>query len=444
MAMTSASVTRTDRLRGLRILHASDSFLPNVGGLELSIAALAGAQVNSGRVVAMATTRHPQAPDREDFDGVEVHRLPMALAHLPGAHASPTHLFFPPLPDPSFARAFAGLVRRFRPDIIHARGWILYSVLGAARHAGVPVVASAHDHSQVCANKIMLHRGGDVCSGPGLGKCISCAYGHYGIRGVPLAFGLHEIGSRRHRDVAQWTATSSALAARGSAPRAADRSPMTVIPTFIDDDLIFLAGDERTAQRPAFVPATGPYLFYAGALGAHKGVDVLLSAYDRLRAGGVRVPLVLAGLPREDYAIHDRPGVTVATHVPHESVVAALRHALVGVVPSVIPEGFGRVAVECLATGTPCVISALGGLLDIVTDGVEGLHVPPGDAEQLARAIGRLLNDEPLRLRLGAAGPAKAANFMLSRVAPRVEQVYLAALDQAAPTQNAGREAVWS
>ena len=112
--------------------------------------------------------------------------------------------------------------------------------------------------------------------------------------------------------------------------------------------------------------------------------------------------------------------------------------------PSVIPEGFGRVAVECLAAGTPCVISALGGLLDIVTDGVEGLHVPPGDAEQLAGAIRRLLDDEPLRLRLGAAGPAKAAEFMLSRVAPRVEQVYLAALDHAASTQNAGREAVWS
>jgi hypothetical protein len=55
--------------------------------------------------------------------------------------------------------AFARLVRRFRPDVINVRGWILYSVLGTARRMGIPVVASAHDHSQVCATKVMLYRG---------------------------------------------------------------------------------------------------------------------------------------------------------------------------------------------------------------------------------------------------------------------------------------------
>ena len=372
------------RLRGLRILHAAESFHPNVGGLELSVATLARAQVSRGRVVAVATPRHPNAPDREDLDGAQVHRLPMAMAHLPGAYAAPTHNFFPPIPDPRFARAFSDLVGRFRPDVIHVRGWILYSVLGAARRAGVPVVASAHDHSQVCATKIMLYQGRSLCSGPALGKCVSCAYSHYGLKGIPLAAGLHQLGSRRHRDVAQWTATSSALAARGSAPRPADHSAITVIPTFIDDDLLALASDERTAERPDFVPASGPYLFYAGALGSHKGVDVLLDAHARVRAGGVDVPLVLAGLPRPDFRIVDRSGVVIVTNVPPHAVVAAWRHAAVGIVPSVVPEGFGRVAVECLASGTPCVVSAIGGLLDVVTDGVDGVHVPPGDAAALA------------------------------------------------------------
>lgn len=345
-------------------------------------------------------------------------------------------------------RAFTDLLRRFRPDVIHVRGWILYSVLGPARRAGIPVVASAHDHSQVCATKIMLDHGRDLCSGPALGKCISCARSHYGIKGIPLAAGLHQIGSRRHREVAQWTATSSALAARGSAPRPADRDAMKIIPTFIDDDLIALATDERTAQRPDFVPAAGPYLFYAGALGTHKGVDVLLDAHTRLRAQGIEIPLVLAGLPRADFSIEDRPGVVVANRVPQEAVVAAWRHAVVGVVPSVVPEGFGRVAVECLAAGTPCVVSSLGGLLDIVTDGVDGLHVKPGDAEGLATAIRRLLDDEPLRARLAAAGPAKAASFTLSQVAPRVDALYLQVLDDAAahrgstPDQLLGRTEV--
>ena len=54
----------------------------------------------------------------------------------------------------------------------------------------------------------------------------------------------------------------------------------------------------------------------------------------------------------------------------------------------------------------------------------KGLHVPPGDASALAAALRRLLEDEPLRLRLGAAGPAKAANFALSQVLPRLDEVY--------------------
>lgn len=426
----SAGTDPDRRLQGLRVLHATDTFLPNMGGLELSTAALVRTQVSRGRVVAVATPRHPDAPDSEDLDGAEVHRLPMAMAHLPGAYVASTHLFFPPVPDPLFVRAFAGLIERFRPDIIHARGWVLYSVLGPARRAGVPVVAGAHDHSQVCATKTMLYRGQSLCSGPGLAKCMGCAHSHYGAKGIPLAAGLHQLGSRRHPQVAEWMATSSALAARGSAPRPADRTPMTVIPTFLDDDLLTLATDERTAQRPDFVPPAGPYLFFAGALGTFKGVDVLLDAHRRLGSAGIEVPLVLAGLPGHGFQIDDRPGVIVATRVPHQSVVAAWRHATVGVVPSVVPEGFGRVAVECLAAGTPCVVSALGGLLDVVTDGVDGLHVPPGDAEALTAAIRRLLQDEALRLRLGAAGPAKAARFTLSQVLPQLDEVYLRVLDK--------------
>ncbi|MCR8692915.1 glycosyltransferase [Rhodococcus pyridinivorans] len=422
--------SRDARLRGLRILHATDSFLPNVGGMELSTAALVRAQVAQGRVVALATALHPDAPAREDLDGAQIHRLPMAMGFVPGAYADRAHMFFPPVSDPRFARGFADLIRRFRPDIIHARGWVLYSVLGPARRAGVPVVATAHDHSQVCATKIMQFHGNSLCSGPGLRKCLGCAYAHYGLKGIPLAAGLYEIGSRRHPSVAQWMAISSALAARGSAPRPADRGSIEVIPTFLDDDLLTLAKGEESAVRPDFVPTAGPYIFYAGVLGVHKGVDVLLDAYARLRSGGVDVPLVLAGLPRTDFKIPDQPGVVVVTHVPQPAVIAAWRHAAVGVVPSVVPEGFGRVAVECLAAGTPCVVSALGGLLDVVADGVEGVHVPPGDAEALACALRRLLEDEALRLRLGAAGPAKAAHFTLSRVMPRLDDMYLRVLDE--------------
>ena len=89
--------------------------------------------------------------------------------------------------------------------------------------------------------------------------------------------------------------------------------------------------------------------------------------------------------------------------------------------------------------GTPCVVSALGGLLDVVADGVEGLHVPPGDAEALSCALRRLLEDERLRSRLGAAGPAKASRFTLSQVLPRLDEVYLRVMAGAAVGRGQSR-----
>jgi glycosyltransferase involved in cell wall biosynthesis len=306
---------------------------------------------------------------------------------------------------------------------------VLYSVLGPAAKADVPVVATAHDYGQVCATKTMRYLGDQPCDGPGLAKCVHCAWAHYGPKGVPLAAVLHQIGSRRNRSVARWMAISTAVAETGSAPRLRDRSPITVLPTFFDDALRELATAQQVRNRPAAVPASGPYLFYAGALGAHKGVDVLLDAHARLAAGpGGAAPLVLAGLPQPGFALGERDGVTVVRRMPHDDVLAAFRHASVGVVPSVWAEPLGRVAVECLAAGTPCVVSATGGLVDVVEDEVQGLHVPPGDAAALAAALRRLLDDAELRARLGAAGPAKAAEFTLSTVLPKLCSLYLQVL----------------
>ena len=63
---------------------------------------------------------------------------------------------------------------------------------------------------------------------------------------------------------------------------------------------------------------------------------------------------------------------------------------------------------EAMAAGLPVVASAVGGIPEIVRDGETGLLVPPGDADALAAALGRLLDDDGLRRRLGAAGRERA------------------------------------
>ena len=68
-----------------------------------------------------------------------------------------------------------------------------------------------------------------------------------------------------------------------------------------------------------------------------------------------------------------------------------------------LSEGMPFALLEAMAEGLPAVASSVGGIPEIVQDGENGLLVPPGDPEELARALHRLLTDADLRIRLGKA-----------------------------------------
>jgi glycosyltransferase involved in cell wall biosynthesis len=125
--------------------------------------------------------------------------------------------------------------------------------------------------------------------------------------------------------------------------------------------------------------------------------------------------------------------VSVRSGVPHEQIMGAYAAAAVLAMPSRWAEPQGLVAIEAMASGTPVVASAVGGLAELVTPDV-GLQVPPGDADALARALDALLADPGLRARMGRAGRARAAGFTAAAVVPQV----VAAYERARATAPAG------
>jgi glycosyltransferase involved in cell wall biosynthesis len=95
------------------------------------------------------------------------------------------------------------------------------------------------------------------------------------------------------------------------------------------------------------------------------------------------------------------------------------------VMPSMLPEGFGLAAVEAMAHSRPVIATRVGGLPEVVVDGVTGLLIAPGRREEMAAAIAQLASDEPLRRRMGEAGRNRVMNcYSLERYARRYREIY--------------------
>jgi glycosyltransferase involved in cell wall biosynthesis len=144
-------------------------------------------------------------------------------------------------------------------------------------------------------------------------------------------------------------------------------------------------------------------VLFVGRLVRRNGWPVLIDAWRRTGLGERAELHIVGGGPDAkavSAAAAGLPGVRVLGRVPDEDLADRYRSASVVVVPTVTGEGFGMVAAEALACGTPVVASAQGGLAEVVRDGVDGLLVPPGDAGALGRMLVRAVDDGPLLARL--------------------------------------------
>src|SRR5215213_7508129 len=140
-----------------------------------------------------------------------------------------------------------------------------------------------------------------------------------------------------------------------------------------------------------------PRVLFVGRLAPQKGVGTLVAAAGLLEDPSAQILLVGDGPERKALEREaKRIGVADRLHfvgfVTHERLPAVLAHADLLVLPSLYEE-LGTVLLEAMQAALPIVASKTGGIPDVIEDGVNGLLVPAGEAEALARAIVRLLAD---------------------------------------------------
>jgi glycosyltransferase involved in cell wall biosynthesis len=175
-----------------------------------------------------------------------------------------------------------------------------------------------------------------------------------------------------------------------------------------------------------------------------KGLVPLLEAVAKLRTER-ELELVVIGNPRPDGRVAKAierlelaPIVRFVSGISDEELARNYASAEVAVVPSLY-EGFSLPAIEAMACGVALVATTGGALPEVVgTDGETGLLVAPDDPGALAAAIGRLLDDDQLRRRLGAAGRQRVlGRFTWQVTAAGTAQQYRALMDASLPAPPA-------
>ncbi len=409
----------------MRILLAAQFFPPDIGGEERHVFNLGNILAARGHQVAVATQHVQGAPATEVLaSGVRVHRFSTMAMRLPGVYAGERqhHL---PFPDPVAVRRLARILDLERPDVVHAHNWILNSILpihrqGARRDFGL--VLTLHDYSNRCATKRMMQAGAP-CAGPGPLKCVKCSVNHYGaIVGPVTCVSTAAVRPWKQRAV-DYTVCVSRAVAEGNDVQ--DGPTAGVIPNFVPDELVGAqaeSGDRWAATRARLGLPEDDYLLFVGDLSTDKGVPVLLRAYESL--GPARPRLVLVGKRTPDTPASLPDGADVHFGWPHEDVMAAFRHCIAAVLPSVWPDPCPTTVLEAMASGRPVITTAIGGMRDMVEDGKSGLLVPPGDPHRLASALSSVLADPGLRAGLGARGQEQVLRFTATAVVEQLEQVY--------------------
>jgi glycosyltransferase involved in cell wall biosynthesis len=290
--------------------------------------------------------------------------------------------------SPRSYRALSRVVDDVGPDVAHVHHVferLTTSVLDALRRRGVPTVLTLHDYKPVCPNYRLFVDGA---------PCTRCLSGRY-----------VEVVRHRCLEGSRWrsvAAAADAYAAR--ARRLYHRVDHLLAPSrFLRDRVVAggLPADRITvlpnpvvaAPGPRTVRAEPPVVVYASRLVAEKGVDCLFDAVRGLPAG-VRVRLIGSG--RLEGAVRARVEddglpVDVLGPLPPDRVAAHLRAAAAAVLPALWDENCPMAVLEPAALGVPVVASAVGGIPELVEDGVTGLLVPPGDPAALARALTRVV-----------------------------------------------------
>jgi glycosyltransferase involved in cell wall biosynthesis len=343
---------------------------------------------------------------------------------------------------------FGSVLDRFRPDIVHFQHLTCLSTacVFEAKRRGLPVVMTLHDHWLICQRGQFLRRDDSLslCQKQEDRECVRCWAPQLGLprgeavtrtggrqsmlRGVFQRFQQRFFPPAVQQEKQALTEVHTRMAHIREVCEAVDlfispaRSQRGKFLSFglpADKVLFSRCGYDTAAFRDYVRPTSGieyPLRFaFIGTVIPPKGVHVLVEAFRSIPVFQARLTIhggevLYEGFPEYGRTLRelaaDRAHITFAGPYRPADVSRILREVDILVVPSLWSETGPLTVIEAFLAGVPVIASALGGMQELVRDGVNGLLFRPRDVRDLREKIQLMIQKPELILRLGNAHPS--------------------------------------
>lgn len=409
----------TDGSVRLDVLHVAFTFRPDpVGGTEVYVEALANGLKTRGLRCGVAA---PGSLDVSSAGTVPVYRWktdPIGLASAQGR------------PDPADADAFCRILEQSRPRIVHLHARtsaVSTLLLDAARSRGARTVVTYHTPSMSCRRGTLIRGGITPCDGRlETVRCTDCilqsrgvpaaaravlarlprgiggALGQRGLEGgVWTALRLRDLVAETNDDFHAFMAKADRVVAvcnwveRLLVLNGIPASKIVLSRQGLAQDCGFPGDTDDKSGRANRPPDRRLRVVCFGRDDPVKGLDVIVEAVKRLSDVDLDMFLVAQGgregqFERLRSLAAGHPSINIRSAVASDEVMDRMREADLVAVPSLWLETGPLVVLEAFASGTPVIGSNLGGISELVTDGVNGVLLPPGDVAVWSAAIAEI------------------------------------------------------
>lgn len=278
-----------------------------------------------------------------------------------------------------------------KPDIAHVN--LVYhqltpSVFQALKKYNIPTVFTSHDYKLVCPNYKLFNKN-KICQKCVKGEFINCFTNrcHKDSASYSLLLTIEAYWHKwmKSYEVADVVICPSQFMYNQLKEKRIDREKLIHLPNFLTNNFLDVKIEEKKEN----------FILYYGRLSKEKGLDTLLDAQKLLNG---KIKLKLIGTGPEEIRLRERieneeiKNIEFLGFKTGEELVREIKNAKATIIPSVWHEVFGLTIIESLSVGTPVIGSRVGGITELVKEGINGFLFERANEKELASKIEALIN----------------------------------------------------